>query len=190
MYTNDYIGFLNEDYGIDFGWGPSSMIKYLFEHIHVYSGLPFAGSIIATGAVIRLAMLFTTRASVDNSTKMQALAPLTKPMMTQAQAAMKAGDRMAMQQAQREISNIYKENGIRYYRFIYSFLPIPLGFGCWRTFRNMADVPVAGMSSGGLGWFPDLTIADPLYMLPLMTAALQHFSAKVSCTRQIDKVPL
>jgi len=35
----------------------------------------------------------------------------------------------------------------------------------------MAALPVVSMQSGGLFWFSDLTIPDPYFALPLMTAA-------------------
>ena len=34
----------------------------------------------------------------------------------------------------------------------------------------MAKVPVASLATGGLWWFTDLTVNDPLYILPLITA--------------------
>ena len=182
-FTNDYIGFLKEDYGIDFGWGTSSIIKYLFEHVHVYSGLPLAGSIIATAALVRFFMIFATMSSVENSAKMAALLPVTKPLVERHREAKETGDRATMQRCQVELREVYRSQGLAAWKFGLGLLNIPLGFGCWRTFRNMADAPVAGMSTGGIAWFSNLTVPDPTFILPLATAALQHYSAKVRCGR-------
>lgn len=182
-YTNDFIGFLEKDYGIDFGWGTSSLVKYLFEHIHVYSGLPFAASIVLTGAVIRFAMIFAQRESVETSTRMSAMMPITKPLMARSTAAKLAGDSQESQKIRVELGRIYNESGIKIWKLGLGLLHIPLGFGCWRTFRNMADIPVAGLTTGGLGWFKDLTVADPFMVLPISTAAVQYFSTKVFMTR-------
>ena len=35
----------------------------------------------------------------------------------------------------------------------------------------MANLPVETMQTGGLLWFPDLTLADPLHLLPFLTSA-------------------
>lgn len=37
--------------------------------------------------------------------------------------------------------------------------------------RKMANLPVESMKEGGLFWFTDLTLADPYYLLPLITSA-------------------
>ena len=105
--------------------------------------------------------------------------PVTKPIMARAQEASRAGDRMKMQRIQSELKQVYKENGVQMYKFALQFINIPLGFGFWRTFRGMSDIPVVGMSHGGLAWFTDLTVRDPYFVLPVVVAALQHFSAKV-----------
>jgi len=36
--------------------------------------------------------------------------------------------------------------------------------------RKMANLPVESMKEGGLFWFTDLTLADPYYILPLLTS--------------------
>ena len=35
----------------------------------------------------------------------------------------------------------------------------------------MANCPVESMTTGGMLWFENLTVADPFYLLPLMTSA-------------------
>jgi len=44
----------------------------------------------------------------------------------------------------------------------------------------MADLPVESMTTGGLLWFTDLTITDPYYALPLLTAATFLASLEVT----------
>jgi len=36
--------------------------------------------------------------------------------------------------------------------------------------RKMAELPVTSLQTGGALWFTDLTVPDPLYLLPAMTA--------------------
>lgn len=44
----------------------------------------------------------------------------------------------------------------------------------------MANLPVESMTTGGCLWFPDLTIAQPFYGLPLMTAVTLWLTIEVS----------
>jgi YidC/Oxa1 family membrane protein insertase len=44
--------------------------------------------------------------------------------------------------------------------------------------RSMSYLPVESMTTGGLLWFPNLTIADPYYLLPLLTSATLYLQFK------------
>ena len=45
--------------------------------------------------------------------------------------------------------------------------------------RGMATLPVKSMEAGGLYWFTDLTIADPYFILPIITASSLLIHLKV-----------
>ena len=49
-------------------------------------------------------------------------------------------------------------------------LQLPIFVSVYTGIREMAQLPVVSMQTGGLLWFTDLTIADPYFGLPLMTA--------------------
>ena len=44
----------------------------------------------------------------------------------------------------------------------------------------MANLPVESMTTGGLFWFTDLTLADPLHLLPFITSATLLATLEVS----------
>merc|ERR1719347_1586585 len=44
--------------------------------------------------------------------------------------------------------------------------------------RGMANCPVESMKFGGMGWFTDLTICDPMYILPLLTSTTLFLNMK------------
>ena len=46
-------------------------------------------------------------------------------------------------------------------------------------FSGMANCPVDSMKGGGLSWFSDLTVADPYYILPLLTSATLFIQFKL-----------
>jgi len=43
----------------------------------------------------------------------------------------------------------------------------------------MSELPVVSMQSGGLFWFTDLTVPDPYFALPLMTATTLLITVEV-----------
>ena len=46
--------------------------------------------------------------------------------------------------------------------------------------RQMANLPVESMKTGGTAWFIDLTIPDPYFVLPFATVALLYATIEVS----------
>lgn len=46
----------------------------------------------------------------------------------------------------------------------------PLFISFFFGLRKMANLPVESLKEGGLFWFVDLTLADPFYLLPLITS--------------------
>jgi len=43
----------------------------------------------------------------------------------------------------------------------------------------MANTPVESMRDGGLFWFTDLTLADPLYLLPIITSTTLYLTIEL-----------
>ena len=41
--------------------------------------------------------------------------------------------------------------------------------------REMANLPVPSLQTGGLWWFQDLTLSDPIYVLPLVVTATMWY---------------
>ncbi len=50
---------------------------------------------------------------------------------------------------------------------IFSQAPVFLSF--FMALRKMSNYPVESMKEGGMLWFPDLTIMDQFYILPVIT---------------------
>lgn len=57
------------------------------------------------------------------------------------------------------------------YFFLLCFQKMPVFLSVFIGLRQMANLPVDSMKTGGLYWFTDLTLPDPFYALPLMTMA-------------------
>merc|ERR1712107_900185 len=63
--------------------------------------------------------------------------------------------------------------------FIPPFLQLPIFMSMFLGLRGMANCPVDSMKGGGLSWFSDLTVADPYYILPLLTSATLFIQFKL-----------
>ena len=52
--------------------------------------------------------------------------------------------------------------------------------------RGLANYPLESMMFGGLLWFPDLTVPDPYYILPVFTAVTMFITMEVRVDTTVD----
>lgn len=156
------------------------MVEWLLEHVHVYSGLPWWGSIILSAVVVRTAMLPLYRNAMDMSGRMVVLEPHLKPIKDRISAAQAAKDQAATMAAVTDLKATYKAGGIKLYQMFMPLIQVPLGFGTFRLLRGMGDLPVPGLENGGLLWIRDLTLSDPYFILPIATGWAFYYTFKVT----------
>jgi YidC/Oxa1 family membrane protein insertase len=75
---------------------------------------------------------------------------------------------------------VMKEYGVSNVGFLWGFLPIPFSFGFFRLINGMSSIPVPSMETGGFLWFSNLTVADPYYILPLLSVGFLGLTMRVS----------
>ena len=178
--TDIYVGYL-KDLGLDYGWGPSSIIETLLEYFSVYTGLPWAACIIFTSMTIRAFVIKLYINSSDTSARMKAIKSITDPIDERIRTARANQDQAKFQSAGAERKRVMSAAGIKMRTIFYPVMvQIPMGFGMFRVMRGMTGLPVPGLETGGYLWFQDLTVPDPIFVLPLMTAACFYTTFKVS----------
>lgn len=61
-----------------------------------------------------------------------------------------------------------------------TLLQVPIFLSVFGGLRGMANLPVESWKTGGALWFPDLTVPDPLFIIPALSAASIFAVFKVS----------
>ncbi|KAF2769171.1 hypothetical protein EJ03DRAFT_382836 [Teratosphaeria nubilosa] len=173
----DTIGYLRS-LGLDYSF-PTSVLQSLLEHIHVYTGLPWWGSIAATAMLLRFITLpFYVKAS-DQGARATAMLSVTKPITDKMMQALRDGDTTTAMQLRQQNVAIKKRAGIKSWHI---FQPMMyqsiIGFCGYRLIRGMVDAPVPGLKDGGFLWLSDLTASDPYAIMPLLMAAAMHVMAR------------
>ncbi|KAL4788481.1 60Kd inner membrane protein-domain-containing protein [Aspergillus varians] len=172
------VGYLKE-LGLDYGWGPSSMVEFLMEHIHIYTGLPWLGSIVATGVLVRFAMMPLFFRSADTSTKISNNKHILTPLRNKMVSAAKTSNQIETQKWKAELAKTNAELGIKSSRvFIPMLFQIPFGYGCYRVVNGMSRLPVPGLAAEQFAWIKDLTVADPYFILPMITSGFLYMSLR------------
>ncbi|KAL8793082.1 MAG: hypothetical protein Q9195_004288 [Heterodermia aff. obscurata] len=171
------IGYL-KDLGLDFGWGPTALVEYLLEHIHVYTATPWWASIILTALFVRLALLKPYINASDTSARLAAIAEVQKPMQARINAARASRDSTKVGQSVTEMRALHRQAGIKWGTMLVPLLQAPIGYGSFRLIHRMTELPVPGLEDGGLLWVKDLTISDPFYILPALTSLGIYYTVK------------
>ncbi|CRK13951.1 hypothetical protein BN1723_017362, partial [Verticillium longisporum] len=126
----EQIGYLKA-IGLDFGYGPSSCMQWILEHMYIYTGMPWWATIGSTVLLLRLLLLKPTLNAQQGSAKMQQLqgnaqyAALKQKM----QDSMKSGDKSAMMDARQSINHIHKREGVNPFAALWGLVQIPFSYG-------------------------------------------------------------
>ena len=176
--VTEHIGYLKE-LGLDFGWGPTAFVETLLEHVHIWTDTPWWASIVFTAVLVRVVMLKAYVGASDTAARMAVITPHIKPIQAKIAVAKQARDQQAMMAASAEMQGIYRSAKVQLWRLAVPMLQVPLGYGTFRLMRGMAALPVPGLDEQGLLWLQDLTLSDPYFILPIVTAGAFHYTFKV-----------
>lgn len=178
--TPEYIGFLKE-LGLDYGWGPTSMMQFWLEHVHLWTDLSWVSSVILTAVITRLILFVPLMKASDASAKMREINPVLRPLREAAQEAIGKGDNQEYLNVSKKVRNIQKAAGVKYtHMFLPAAIQIPLGIGTWRTCSGLAHYPIPALTQESCLWITDLTRFDPYFVLPVLTSAFVWLNMKVN----------
>lgn len=158
--------------GIDFGWGTTSILQTLMESLHVVTGMPWWGTVLASVCLIRAAQFPGYCKMSSMTARMKEINPVVAPIMQKMKEAQKRNDMQTMMQHKQEMSRMFKMAGVNRLWLIFPFTQIPVFYGFYKILRGMAEVPVPAMQHEGLLWFQDFSVADPTMVLPLVASSL------------------
>lgn len=175
------IGYLKDVCGLDFGWGPTSLAQFFLEHLHITGGLSWTISIAVLAVLLRGACLPWAITASDQAAKMKELQPVIKPLSEKMKQALAENQRDLAVQTQLQIRELRSESGLSFMKmFRPMLLQVPLGYGAWHTLTTAAALPVPSMESEQFLWISNLCVADPTYLLPVLTATMTYFNVRVS----------
>ncbi|KEF51487.1 uncharacterized protein A1O9_12404 [Exophiala aquamarina CBS 119918] len=181
------IGYLKEVCALDFGWGPSSMMEWALEHLHLTAGLSWANSIIVLGLLFRLAVVRPSFVANEQSQKMREMQPVLAPLQERSKAALASGDRIGAMEVQREIGALRKEFGLSFGKmFLPIMIQLPFQFAAFRVLSAAGNLPVPAFETEHWLWLSNISTTDPTYVLPLMISTLTYFNMSRAVKSQPD----
>jgi YidC/Oxa1 family membrane protein insertase len=175
----EQIGFL-KTLGIDYGWGLTSTLQTVLESVYV-AGLPWWASIAVVALGVRAVLFKPAMDASENAQKYQELLkdPRYKAATDEMKRVLITGNHLAGAEARAKVSLMNKAAGYAPWKSFIPMLQLPITFCMFRLIRAMAALPVPSFETGGLLWFTDLTVSDPLFILPLVTGLLVTVGIRV-----------
>ncbi|KAM0255459.1 hypothetical protein ACHAQJ_005759 [Trichoderma viride] len=154
--------------GLDYGWGFTSVMQWTLEHIHVWGGLGWGASIMATAVLLRTLMFYPQIQSLKFNAVMQRMRkdPRSAEAMKMVQQGFQESDMEKRQRGQVLNKLLRTEYGVSNWGILWSLAQIPFTFGLFRIVSGMVHIPVPSLESAGYLWFTDLSATDPYFILP------------------------
>ncbi|UKZ72637.1 hypothetical protein TrVFT333_000270 [Trichoderma virens FT-333] len=167
------IGYLHA-IGLDYGWGFTSIMQWTLEHVHVWSGLGWGASIMATAVLLRAIMFYPQIQSLKFNAIMQKMRkdPRSNEAMKLVQQGFQESDMEKRQRGQVLNKLLRTEYGVSNWGIMWSLAQIPFTFGLFRIVSGMVHIPVPSLESAGYLWFTDLSATDPYFILPAAGTAM------------------
>ena len=145
----------------------STLVENVLLWMHDRLQLPYGWVLIIFGIVVRLVLWPLNQRAMESSIRMQAAAPLIKATQ----------DRYKdePERLQREMLKVYKEHQVNPFGgCLPMLLPMPVLFALFFVFANTIEfrgVPFL--------WLPDLSRADPYFIIPVLMGASMFVLSKV-----------
>uniref|UniRef100_A0A2I3T0B5 OXA1L mitochondrial inner membrane protein n=1 Tax=Pan troglodytes TaxID=9598 RepID=A0A2I3T0B5_PANTR len=139
---------------------PVGLIQNLLEFMHVDLGLPWWGAIAACTVFARCLIFPLIVTGQREAARIHNHLPEIQKFSSRIREAKLAGDHIECDSGVMKMFSLVKHADTA---------PIFISF--FIALREMANLPVPSLQTGGLWWFQDLTVSDPIYILPLAVTA-------------------
>ncbi|KAK6627336.1 hypothetical protein RUM44_009813 [Polyplax serrata] len=149
-------------------WWPTGLIQRYLDFLHTNFDIPWWGSVAIVTLSVRLLIVPLYVKSRIGAVNMQNNMPELQVLQMKVSEARQTGNYYDAAHYVAELQNFMKEKNIgAFSTLLPMFAQTPIFLSMFWGLRGMTSAPVESMKTGGLLWFPDLTMADPYYILPL-----------------------
>lgn len=150
-------------------WVTTAGLMYVIEYFHLAHDMEWWSAIITTTVIIRILSLPLTIMQQRTAAGLHLAKPEIEALNQKAVSSQNDPDAMAAHQA--SVFKIWKKydcNPVK--MFVPLFVQAPLFISFYFAISRMSE-GVPSFKEGGDFWFTDLSAADPMYVMPLLSAA-------------------
>ncbi|PVU96122.1 hypothetical protein BB561_001395 [Smittium simulii] len=150
---------------------PVGLVERFFEFAHVYTGLPWWGTIVVATLTFKVVLFPIAAALQKNTIKMQNVQPKLAPIKAKLERAKRDNNTVEYRtQASLMRSTFQAENVNPFLSLMLPLIQMPIVISFFMALRSMSSLPVPGFETEGILWFTNLAASDPYYILPVLAA--------------------
>ncbi|KAL3046318.1 hypothetical protein OYC64_004348 [Pagothenia borchgrevinki] len=170
---------------------PVGMVQHLLEFAHMDVGLPWWGAVVVGTVFARLVMFPLVVKGQREVAKLNNVMPEMTKLNNRMSEAKDSGNKFDFAKAYSDVNLFQKKHDVNPLRgLLVPLIQAPVFLSFFIALRKMSELPVPSMQSGGLLWFPDLTAADPLYILPVIVTGTMFFILEFAGEAGVDNPSL
>ena len=148
------------------GYSPSGLLQQLLDAVQYYTDLPWWATIIAVTCGIRLAIAPLIVYVQGNSIRLSNIQPQMQDMIKDMEYAKSTGNQQEMQSAAMKVRKLLSDNNCSPFKsLLLPLVQMPVFLSFYFALDRLAKAPLPALTTGGVAWFPDLTVADPYLSL-------------------------
>jgi YidC/Oxa1 family membrane protein insertase len=134
------------------------------------TGVEYGWAIVGVTVFMRLA-LFPVMVSTQQTTSRMAHVQPELQAIKQRYEALGTPSRQDQLQFSKQMKALFAKYKVKPFRaFAAPLIQLPLFMGMFFGLKKMPTLFPEELATGGMFWFPDLTVPDPLYILPIASA--------------------
>lgn len=145
------------------GWGPVGLTQNLLEQVHVYSGLPWWGTIVTVSVVTRILLWPMIVKGMGRSARFFDIKDEVEGLVKGSEH-LGPEDKMRAALQARELMK--KHDASPFGSFPPMLAQGAIAFTIFLALEGMSHLPLESLKTGGLAWFENLAVPDPTYYLP------------------------
>ncbi|KAH9477101.1 Mitochondrial inner membrane protein OXA1L [Psilocybe cubensis] len=154
------------------GWSPAGLVRWSLELINVSTGMPWFWTIIAGSAFWRLVCVPFAIKGLQASARMQPHQTKMLALQQEIKRTAEKKDPVAMKLATVKMQEFYRANNINPLGGVIALVQMPITLGIFFGVQKLCKLPLEQLHYSGVSFLPDLTVADPTYIMPLALCAL------------------
>jgi len=164
-------------------YNPTDQVVSLLNYVDSLHDMPYAYTIIGSTLFLRAVLLPIFIGGQRNSSRLAHMTPELNVLKTRIERLGKNTDTATQAKYGEEMRALFRKYQCNPLKgLIPPIVQMPIFMSMFFALRKMPDLFQETLSTGGIAWFPDLTSPDPLYILPVASAAT--FIATIELSKQ------